>query len=123
MIFQTLLALAELNLAFFVDLILGNLFWLFAIYSIVHFFVGNRRSIWAFIVLTLDCWIISTWASMAGAVLFVGGFFLLNYISKLAVLRLSEGNKFLEPKLIWINETQAWTVFILFNFAVLMGFW
>lgn len=122
MFFESLIAAAKLDFGFFVSLVLGNLFWLFAIYSIVHYFVGTR-TVYSFVVLTLNFWIITNWAALAGGVLFVGGFLLLNYISKLTVLKFSEGNKFLAPRLIWINESQAWIAFIGFNLAVLLGFW
>ena len=69
---------------------LNNLFWLFTLYAVIHFFVDGKKVFKCFVLLVLNLWILTAWSVLGGGVFAVGGFLLINYIVKLSSLKIAE---------------------------------
>lgn len=121
--FEVISHAIALDFGFFIEFILANIFWLFALYAVIHFFVDGKKVLNCFVLLVLNLWILTDWSALGGGVFAVGGFLLINYIVKLSSLKIAEHNKYLKPRMIWVNEFFAWAVIILFNIAVILGLW
>jgi hypothetical protein len=115
MLLQFISNLLSLNIPWFVELALNNLFYLFAFYAVMHIFMAGKGVLNGFVVLCLMIWFWMDFAALGGAVLFVGGFLAFYYISKMALLILAEATPQLKQKLIIVSELQFIGAFVLYN--------
>ena len=115
MLLQVISNLLSLNVSWFVELALGNLFYLFAFAAVMHIFMNGKGVLKGFVVLCLMIWFWMDFAAVSGATLFVGGFLAFYYISKMALLIFAESTPKLKQKLIIVSELQFIGAFVLYN--------
>jgi len=108
----------SLDIAWIINFIFSNFFWIFIFASLIYFFVGKKKFLLGFFVLIFNLWVLSDFAVIAGWVFLVGGFLALHYIGKLAIITVADESPGLKKYLIPINEFQGYATFILFNIFV-----
>lgn len=113
--------LLALDIAWIVALIIDNLFFLFAFLAAIHFFLEGKRVILGFLILTATIWLWSDFSSLVGAVVFTGGFLILHYMGKMAVLTFAEHSVALKKRMILVNEIQGIGTFIVYNILIQIG--
>ena len=115
MFFEALLHLMELDVGWFLYIILTNLHYLLAFIVLIYFFYEGKDVIWGLIFITLMLWAIDSVSSVFGWVVFVGGFLSLYYISKIVLLMLAADSPFFERYLVLISSIQAYAVWVIYN--------
>ena len=96
--------LLSLDLLWFVQLLMENLAMAFMLLATIYLFTGGKRFFYGTIVFTVTAWWWFDFQPLAGMVIFVGGFMLLNYLKVLTHVAVSEGNEFLTKNYIWMAE-------------------
>ncbi len=76
--FQAVQAAANLDLGFFVDMVLSNIIWVFAFYLMIYFFFNGKKTLYFFVLWGLLLWAILDWKHLTGMA-FSGSMFLLVY--------------------------------------------
>lgn len=115
MFFEALQQLLELNLGWFVDLVLLNPHYLFAFFAAIYFFYEGKDVLLGFLFFVFVLYIVSSLNMVFGWVLFVGGFLSVYYISKVVVLIFTENSPVLSRYSVLISTTQAYVVWVVYN--------
>jgi hypothetical protein len=96
--------LLALDLFWFVQLIMENLAISFMLLATIWIFTSGKHFFYGTIVFAFLAWWWTDFQPLAGMVIFVGGFMLLNYLKVLTHIAVSEGNNFLTKNYIWMAE-------------------
>ena len=104
-----------LDLGWFIGMLLGNLHWLFVLIACVFIFMDGKKYVLGFLWLVLILWAFLDFEKMSDWVVFVGGFLIIYYVSKLALLKFAEDNKVLEKWLVPLSTAQGYIVMVLYN--------
>lgn len=98
-----------LDLGWFVQLLLGNLFWVFGLIAIGYYFFGGsiKNVLTATVLLSLSIFVWIDFGTAIGIPLFVGSFLLINYMVKLSSLSVAANHPELKHKLVYVNEIMA----------------
>ena len=116
--FHALQALFALDLGFFIDVIMQNLFWLFAFYVMVYFFFEGKNTVYWFVLWNFLLWAILDWEVLTGFVFTAGLFLMLYYLSKLAFLKFSESIPQLKDHLVLLSSIQAYALILVYTFLL-----
>jgi len=111
----------NLNFSWLFELVMYNLHYLFGFVLLMYYFTEGKNTLRGFIVLIFEIWAVLGWIDIFGWIGLVGGFLALNYIVKVALLTFIMDDPKLAPKLYWVNEISAFTVWALYNFYA-MGY-
>ena len=118
MFYEALVHLGALDLGWFINLVIGNLFWLFAFYAIMFYFMGGKRTLYFTILFALIMWAFSDLEVLAGLFWTSAAFLLLYYVTKLAVVAFIESTPKLNKYLVIIATLQFYILFLIFNFLM-----
>jgi len=102
---EAVLNLATLNIGWFIDLIFGNLFWVFAFAALAAFFYSGKNWLLASIMLVLWIWLSVDTPAIWGLTVLVAGFLAFNYVSRVAVLTFASTIPALKGRLVLVNLT------------------
>lgn len=105
-----------LDIGWFIDMIVGNLLWVFLFTALAFYFVGGdfKKVIYSTIVITLVMFAWTDFGTVLGFPIFVGSFLLINYLVKLGSLAYASSHPKLKGKLIWVNNIMAWLAFLVY---------
>lgn len=105
-----------LDIGWFIDLIMGNLHWVFLLFALTFYFVGGdfKKVVYSTFVITFVLFAWTDFGTILGFPIFVGSFLLINYLTKLGSLAYASSHPKLKNKLIWVNNIVAWTVFFIY---------
>ncbi len=115
MFLEALTHALTLDLFWFIDLIMNNLFWLFSLLAVMYFLTDGKKAVLGFVIIIFDLWIIRDFELISGAVIFSGGFLAIYYISKLAFLTVIENSKRFNKHIIIASTMHAWAVIFIYN--------
>lgn len=101
--------LLSFDFAWIIDLILGNLLWLFMFSVAVYILFDHKKFFVALIVISLAFWLWGDFESLTGVGFGGGKVLLLYYISKMAVLGFVAHNEKLKKNLVVISTIQGVT--------------
>lgn len=105
----------QLDIAWFIEVILTNLHLVLMLYILIYLFMGGKRTLYSFLVFALIMWFWASFENIANLFIFVGAFLFIFYIGKLTLFMLIEGNEKLMKKAFFLNEMQGLGFLILFN--------
>ncbi|HIH09797.1 MAG TPA: hypothetical protein HA254_03945 [Candidatus Diapherotrites archaeon] len=116
--FEAIQALFTLNFQFFIDIIMGNLLWVFAFYVMIHIFFDGKKMLYWFVLWGFLLWAILDWEGLTG-MSFTGAMFLLfYYTTKLALLAIVETTPALRKYMVLLSSVQAYVLILIFTFLV-----
>ncbi|HIH10196.1 MAG TPA: hypothetical protein HA254_06035 [Candidatus Diapherotrites archaeon] len=114
--YDALSALISLDLGYFADIILNNLFWVFGFYLLVHCFTSGKHTLFYFLILGPYIWIFVDFNSLTGlawhGALGTGLWFVLRSVAEI----FSKGVPVLEKNFsaIWIVIAFSYLLFLTF---------
>lgn len=111
-----LLHAVALDIGWFIDVIFGNLLWVFLFIALAFYFVGGdfKKVLFSTLVITLIIFAWTDFGAILGFPIFVGSFLLLNYIVKLGSLAYATSHPKLKSKLIYVNNILAYLTFLVY---------
>ena len=119
MVFLELLQRAlALDIGFFIDFVLGNLFWEFAFYSLIYFFYNGKRVLYFAIIFTIMMWAWVDLEHISGLYWTVGSFLLIYYITKIATVAIVESTPRLKRYVVIISSLQFYVLFLVYQFFI-----
>jgi len=108
MIFIEFIArLLTFDIAWFVDFVFANLFWLFAFAVLIHILFSGKHMLLGIALIALDIWLWDVWGSISGLSFFGATTLVIYYVSKIAVLKLAETIPQLRDKFVIISSLQG----------------
>ena len=107
--------LVALDVEWLVGLVMNNLLFLFMFVALIFIFYQGKKVLRGVIIMSLLAWAWIDLENIGGIVLFVGGFMLLYYITKLALLGFIENNPNMGTKLVLISEIQFIALVLFYN--------
>ena len=116
--FEAMQAIFSLNVVFFIDMIMNNLFWLFAFYVLIYFFFEGKNTVYWFVLWSFLLWAILDWEDLTGFVFTAGLFLMFYYLSKLAFLKFSESIPQLKDHLVLLSAIQAYSLIVIYTFLL-----
>lgn len=114
---EVLQAAIVLNIGFFIDLFLGNLFWFFLFYTAMHYFIGKKQLYFA-LLFSAVMWAWTDLEFFSGLTWVVPSFLLIYYVTKLAVVALVETTPSLRKYVVVISTLQFYVLFLVYNFLL-----
>lgn len=104
-----------LDIAWFAELLLDNLFWVFALIALMYFFTDGRRVIWASVLVMFDIFTVTAMTDMSGMIFLSGGFLGIYYITKIIFLKLVEDSKSFKRWIIPASALHGFVLIIIYN--------
>ncbi len=116
LVYEFFARLVSLDLQWFVELTIDNIFWVF-FFAMITFVYHDLKFNWkTFFVVIFWFWIsIPFLNSTLGLVYLVGGFLFLNYVSRLVITTFTESIPSLKGRLAMVMLFQFFAVLILYN--------
>ena len=121
MFMEFLTHLLALDVEWLATLLLVNLHWLFFFVALIYMFCGGKNILKGVFVVTMLSWLYIDFGNLMGISILVGGYLIMTYLGKLAVLAWAENSPGLQNKLIPISEIQGISVLVLFLVLVSWG--
>lgn len=115
MLFSFLQHLFALDLPWFAGLVMGNLFFLFAFCALAHFLFGRGKMLKGLVLISLMLWSQIEMTNIFGLVWAVGGFLMLNYMSRVAIVLFAENTKQLKSRLVIVMFFQFYVLVAVYN--------
>lgn len=117
MFFEFVDKLLSLDLVWLASLVFNNLHYLFAFGALMFFFFDRRvrSAIVAFVLFCFLAWAYMDLEATSGWLFFVGGFLMLNYIVKLAVLTFAQADPKLSKHLLIVNFFSFYVLWSIYN--------
>ncbi|MFH1586816.1 MAG: hypothetical protein ABID38_03100 [Candidatus Diapherotrites archaeon] len=115
MLMETLYNAMNLNLGWFVELILGNLFFSFGFLAMMYYFFEGKKLLRTTALITLILFAVPDFEKVTGFVIIVPAFLAIHYIAKLAVLKFAETVPGLEKWMMVVNNLELILAFFFFN--------
>ena len=105
-----------LDIGWFIDMIIGNLLWVFLLIALAFYFVGGdfKKVLYSTLVITLIIFGWTDFGAILGFPIFVGSFLLLSYLVKLGSLSYASSHPKLKSKLIYVNNIMAYLAFLVY---------
>jgi hypothetical protein len=114
---EAILNLFSLNIGWFFEVAISNLFWTVGLFIAICFFVPHKP-IFGFFILTLNIWAWLDFLTISGGVVFVAGFLMFLYLLRMIVVTTAASTKQFQNKLIFVNEMCFVVLFILYNLGL-----
>ena len=114
--FQAVQAIMNLDLAFFIDIAMNNLLWVFMFYAMIHFFMEGKKTVFWFVIWAFLLWAICDWETLTGFVFQSAPLLGLFYLSKFALLGVAEDIPSLKKYLVLVSTISAYFVIIVYTF-------
>jgi len=120
MFFEFLQAVVTLDLNWLAWLVFNNLQWVFAYCTISFFFFGPspKKVAVGFFLISVLMWAWADFESLSAWGIFVAGFLILYYISKIAIMAFAEEVPQLRKHLVAISTIQAISLMVVFNLFI-----
>ncbi len=118
MILEFLSHVVMLDIPWLLGFILGNLLWVFMFAAIVYYFWEGEHFLEAFILLPITMFSYAALERTIGLVMFVGGFLMIYYVSKLVILKFAEETPALRKYIVPISTLQALAAWVLYNIFI-----
>lgn len=107
--------LLSLDLQWFIELAMDNIFWVFLFVLIAFVYNEFKWNAKTFFIVIFWFWISIPFIGSLGWIYLVGGFFFLNYVSRITLLTFTETIPSLKGRLPIIMLIQFFTVLIIYN--------
>jgi hypothetical protein len=114
--FQAIQAIYQLNIAFFIEVFMNNLLWVFMFYVMIHFLFEGKRTVYWFVLFSFTLWALLAWESLTGFVFSAASFLLLFYLSKFALLGFVEDIPSLKRHIVLISSIAGYSVVVFYTF-------
>ncbi len=115
---EVIQAALSLDIAFFIDLFLNNLFIFFGLYTLMYFFVEKKDALLYTIVLEIILLATLDLETLTGLAMLSAPFLMIYYLTKIAVLTFVENSPGLKPYIIIISTVQYYAAFLFFNLVM-----
>ena len=115
MFFEMAQHLLSLAIGWFADLLMGNLFWVFAFIAIMYFFTEGRKVPLAAAILVVDIFALTAMTDMSGMIFLSGGFLGIYYITKIIFLKLVEDSKSFRRWMIPASAIHGLVLIVIYN--------
>ena len=115
MVWDILVHIAALDIAWLYFTAMGNLLWIFIFLTISFFFFNGKNIARSFVHVTFAALFMGSLLPFIGWEEFGGHFLLLYYLLDLAILSAAEANKFLSSRLVWVEEFVFFGLLIGYN--------
>lgn len=115
MIADIAVALLSLDFEWFLGLVFGNLFWVFAFFALGYFFFRGKNPLRAFIHVAFAVLFFNELLPFIGWKEYVGQFLLVYYLVDLSLLKIAESIPFFSSRLVWVEEANFFGSILLFN--------
>jgi len=117
LLYEAFARLVSLDLQWFVELTMNNIFWLFVFTLITYVYCGMKWSWKTFLVTIFWFWIsIPFLSGTLGLAYLVGGLLFLNYTSRLVVLTFTDTIPSLKDRMPLVMFLQFLAVLIFYNY-------
>ncbi|MBI4210801.1 MAG: hypothetical protein HY544_04820 [Candidatus Diapherotrites archaeon] len=114
--FDALSALFSVDIGYFVDIVLGNIFWAFAFYATIHMLVGGKDVPFHFVIFAGYAWIFLDFNSITGISLHGAFGFFLWIVLRVSLASFSKGVPFLERNFTAIWGALSYAILIFMTF-------
>ena len=114
--FEAIHSLVNLDIGFFIDILMGNLLWIFIIYAMIHFFTNGKRTFYFFVLFSLVIWAFLDFDVLTGMTWTAASFLVLLYMTKLALFAWAENSEYLKNKLFLLSEVHFVILILFFTF-------
>ncbi|MBI5553679.1 MAG: hypothetical protein HY917_02955 [Candidatus Diapherotrites archaeon] len=111
---EALLHLLNLDLTWWVELVLNNLLWVFGLYVAGSFFF-KEKPFKGFLAIVFNLFVFLDFLNAGHFVFLVGGMLGIFYIVKFTILKFAEDSPSLRHNLVAINEVSGWLVLVMYN--------
>ena len=116
MLYEAVGRLVSFDFSWFVELALGNFFWIFAFACIAFFFFGGKKTFFYTIFLIVWIWAFGDFDIATGLVWTSASFLLIYYTTKVAVLVWVQNSPKLKNYVVAVNEVHFFTLLLISNF-------
>ena len=116
MMAQFLQHLLSLGIAWLLNLVLANLFWVFAFFATAYLVLEGKRTLYGFVALCGLIFVAIDFEAGSGLVIFGAGFLAFNYVTKIALLAFVENIPRFSKRLPLFEELHFLATLIIFNF-------
>src|SRR3989344_3857397 len=116
--FKAIQAIGNLDIGFFIGVILGNIFFVFALYAMIHIFFNGKKTIYFFVLFAFTLWALIDLETLTGIGITGTLFLLFYYVSKLALLGFVESVPALKKYMIVVSSVSAYLLAWFFVFFV-----
>ena len=118
MVWDILIAAANLDIAALLDIAFSNILWVFILFALSYIFFDGKKPIRSFIHVAAAPLLMAQFLPFVGLAEFSGHFLLIYYLVTFALLKIGETTSFFSSKLIWIEASTLYIAIILFNVFV-----
>ena len=115
MLVEFLARLVEFDLVWIVELVFGNLHWLFALFATIFIFYDGKKPILPFVLLMGVLWAALDLSTVTGWVWAVPMFLAIHYMSRIAIVIFASEIEGLKNKLPVVFVIHFFTIYIIFN--------
>ncbi|MFH1239615.1 MAG: hypothetical protein V1672_00165 [Candidatus Diapherotrites archaeon] len=119
MLIEALTHLVALDLDWFISLVMGNLHFVFALFAVIYMFFEGKNLIKGFFLIVFILWTLSEFEKVTNIAVFVGGFLTIYYLTKIALLAITEDSTFLNKYFVPISTIQAYVVLLFYNWFLM----
>ncbi len=116
--FEAVQAAANLDLGFFIDMVLSNIAWVFVFYAMIYIFFHGKKTFYFFVLWGFLLWAIMDWQNITGMAFSGAGFLLLYYVSKLGLLGFVESVPSLRKYIVVASSLSAYALIWLYTFLI-----
>ena len=115
MLFEFFHRVITLDFSWLITLVANNLLFLFLFAALIFFFFDGKRVAIGVVAFSILVWAWMDFELISGLAVLAGGFLVIYYITKMAVLMFVNEMPELKTKLIWVSEAQFLLVFVIYN--------
>jgi hypothetical protein len=115
--FEVVHALINLDLAFFVDITMNNILWVFIFVVLVNYFFKKNKLFWL-LFFPVEIWVVTDFGKLTGMAFSDFNFMIINYIIKFALLIIVVNIQSLKKYTILFSILQGYSVIFLFTFLL-----
>lgn len=115
MLIEAFTHLVVLDLGWFISIIMGSFHYIFALVATIYIFFDGKHILKGFFWITIILWALADLGPIANLAVFVGGFLALLYLTKLALLTITEDSSVFQKYFVPISSIQAYVVLLIYN--------
>ena len=115
MLIEAFTHLIAFDLGWFISIFMGNLHYIFVLLAAIVFFFDGKHIVRGFFWIVIIVWALADLEPIANLAVFVGGFLTLMYLTKLAILTITEDSTFFKKYFVPISSIQAYVVLLMYN--------
>ena len=115
MLIEAFTHLVAIDIDWFISVLMGNLHFVFVLIAAQIMFFEGKHTLRGFFWIVIILWALADLEPIANLTVFVGGFLTLMYLTKLAVLTISEDSNLFKKYFVPISSIQAYVVLLVYN--------